>query len=161
MELWLPVSFTLILILPANSPQQRWFCDGAHVGIHCKHPLIIGIIIGQEFCFFFFVPSSIPDLSCLVGVQTWESRIEISALISRMKMTTKLRKQIAIASGKLYGLGPGKSVQKNFYHSRHPIICYYCWRIWTYRWIWCLFYIYYCYFDLLLPHIKPIRYSEN
>jgi cell division protein FtsW len=23
MELWLPVSFTLILILPANSPQQR------------------------------------------------------------------------------------------------------------------------------------------
>jgi cell division protein FtsW (lipid II flippase) len=24
-----------------------------------------------------------------------------------------------------------------------------------------LFYIYYCYSDLLLPHIKPIRYSEN
>jgi cell division protein FtsW len=29
----------------------------------------------------------------------------------------QIEAKIAIASGKIYGLGPGKSVQKNFYHN--------------------------------------------
>jgi cell division protein FtsW len=55
-----------------------------------------------------------PDSKLFSRVQTWESELRISARISLMKMTTKLRKQNRyIASGKIYGLGPGK-VSKEF-----------------------------------------------
>jgi cell division protein FtsW len=48
-------------------------------------------------------------------VTTWESRIENFSTDKPDEDDYQIEKaKIAIASGKIYGLGPGKSVQKNF-----------------------------------------------
>jgi cell division protein FtsW (lipid II flippase) len=47
-------------------------------------------------------------------VQTWKVGLRISARISLMKMTIKLRRQIAIAQGKLMDLVQGKVSRRIF-----------------------------------------------
>jgi cell division protein FtsW len=56
-ELWLPVFFTLILILPANfSTTALIFAMVLMLVFIGKYPLkYIGIIIGEEFCFLLFL----------------------------------------------------------------------------------------------------------
>jgi cell division protein FtsW len=119
-ELWLPVFFTLILILPANfSTTALIFSMILMLVFIGKYPLkYIGIIIGSGIlCLSFFVllSKAFPDSGLFSRVHTWESRIENFSTDKPDEDDYQIEKaKIAIASGKIYGLGPGKSVQKNF-----------------------------------------------
>ncbi|HEY4619156.1 MAG TPA: FtsW/RodA/SpoVE family cell cycle protein [Flavobacterium sp.] len=119
-ELWLPVFFTLILILPANfSTTALIFAMILMLVFIGKYPLkYIGIIIGSGIlflAFFILLSKAFPDSRFFSRVQTWESRIENFSTDKPDEDDYQIEKaKIAIASGKIYGLGPGKSVQKNF-----------------------------------------------
>jgi cell division protein FtsW len=61
------------------------------------------------------VAKAFPDAKFFNRVKTWESRIENFSTDKPDEDDYQIEKaKIAIASGQLYGLGPGKSVQKNF-----------------------------------------------
>jgi cell division protein FtsW len=119
-ELWLPVFFTLILILPANfSTTALIFAMILMLTFIGKYPLkYIGVIIGSGIlflAFFVLLSKAFPDSKLFSRVQTWESRIENYSTDKPDEDDYQIEKaKIAIASGKIYGLGPGKSVQKNF-----------------------------------------------
>jgi cell division protein FtsW len=119
-ELWLPVFITLILILPANfSTTALIFAMILMLVFIGKYPLkYIGIIIGSGIlflAFFVLVAKAFPDSRFFSRVTTWESRIENFSTDKPDEDDYQIEKaKIAIASGKIYGLGPGKSVQKNF-----------------------------------------------
>jgi cell division protein FtsW len=119
-ELWLPVFFTLILILPANfSTTALIFSMILMLTFIGKYPLkYIGIIIGSGLlflAFFVLLSKAFPDSRFFSRVHTWESRIENFSTDKPDEDDYQIEKaKIAIASGKIYGLGPGKSVQKNF-----------------------------------------------
>ena len=120
LQLWLPVFVTLILILPSNfSTAALIFLMVLMLVFVGHYPLkYIAIIIasGMLFLTFFFVlvkafPDAFPN-----RVDTWISRIE-SFRNNKPNPDDDYqieKAKIAIASGGLYGLGPGKSVQKNF-----------------------------------------------
>jgi cell division protein FtsW len=83
-----------------------------------KYPLkYIGVILGAGaigLLFFIFVAKSFPD-AFPTRVDTWMARIDNFATDKPDEDDYQIEKaKIAIASGGLYGLGPGKSVQKNF-----------------------------------------------
>ncbi|MFE3870061.1 FtsW/RodA/SpoVE family cell cycle protein [Flavobacterium sp. ZS1P70] len=119
-ELWLPVFFTLILILPANfSTTALIFSMILMLTFIGKYPLkYIGIIVGSGIlflAFFVLLSKAFPDSRFFSRVHTWESRIENFSTDKPDEDDYQIEKaKIAIASGKIYGLGPGKSVQKNF-----------------------------------------------
>ncbi|SDX32783.1 FtsW/RodA/SpoVE family cell cycle protein [Flavobacterium degerlachei] len=119
-ELWAPVFFTLILILPANfSTTALIFAMILMLVFIGKYPLkYIGIIIGSGIlflAFFVLLSKAFPESRFFSRVQTWESRIENFSTDKPDEDDYQIEKaKIAIASGKIYGLGPGKSVQKNF-----------------------------------------------
>jgi cell division protein FtsW len=118
-ELWTPVFITLIFILPANfSTAALIFSMVIMLVFIGKYPLkYIGIILGAGaigLLFFIFVAKSFPD-AFPNRVDTWMARIDNFATDKPDEDDYQIEKaKIAIASGGLYGLGPGKSVQKNF-----------------------------------------------
>jgi cell division protein FtsW len=77
----------------------------------------LGIIIGAGLVgliMFVLVAKAFPD-AMPNRVDTWMSRIERFSSDEPNEDDYQIEKaKIAIASGKIYGLGPGKSVQKNF-----------------------------------------------
>ena len=119
-ELWLPVFVTLILILPANfSTTALIFAMVLMLVFIGKYPLkYIGTIVGSGLlflAFFVLVAKAFPDSRFFSRVTTWENRIENFSTDKPDEDDYQIEKaKIAIASGKIYGLGPGKSVQKNF-----------------------------------------------
>jgi cell division protein FtsW len=119
-ELWLPVFITLILILPANfSTTALIFAMILMLVFIGKYPLkYIGAIVGSGIlflAFFVLVAKAFPDSRFFSRVTTWEKRIENFSTDKPDEDDYQIEKaKIAIASGKIYGLGPGKSVQKNF-----------------------------------------------
>ncbi|MEZ7497600.1 FtsW/RodA/SpoVE family cell cycle protein [Flavobacterium sp. Arc3] len=119
-ELWLPVFITLILILPANfSTTALIFAMILMLVFIGKYPLkYIGAIVGSGILFLVFfvlIAKAFPDSRFFSRVSTWESRIENFSTDKPDEDDYQIEKaKIAIASGKIYGLGPGKSVQKNF-----------------------------------------------
>ncbi|WP_309608743.1 FtsW/RodA/SpoVE family cell cycle protein [Flavobacterium sp.] len=119
LELWAPVFFTLMLILPANfSTAALIFSMVLMLVFIGKYPLKnIGIIIGMgilSFGMFILVVKAFPD-AFPNRVDTWMSRIENFASDKPGEDDYQIEKaKIAIASGGIYGLGPGKSIQKNF-----------------------------------------------
>jgi cell division protein FtsW len=118
-ELWAPVGFTLMLILPANfSTAALLFAMVILLVFIGKYPLkYIGsvILIGAlAFSFFLLVVKAFPD-AFPNRVDTWMSRIESFTTDKPDEDDYQIEKaKIAIASGGIYGVGPGKSVQKNF-----------------------------------------------
>ncbi|PRZ25146.1 FtsW/RodA/SpoVE family cell cycle protein [Flavobacterium granuli] len=118
-ELWLPVFVTLIFILPSNfSTTALIFSMIIMLVFIGKYPLkYIGFIIGMgvlSLTFFILVAKAFPD-AFKNRVHTWESRVESFFNDKPGEDDYQIEKaKIAIASGKIYGLGPGKSVQKNF-----------------------------------------------
>jgi cell division protein FtsW len=83
-----------------------------------KYPLkYIGAIVAVgivSLAFFVLVAKAFPG-AFNNRVSTWESRIENYMNNDNEEDDYQIEKaKIAIASGKIYGLGPGKSVQKNF-----------------------------------------------
>ena len=118
-ELWLPVFITLILILPANfSTAALIFSMVIMITFVGKYPLkYIGIILAAGIAgltFFILVAKAFPD-AFPNRVDTWMKRIDNFASDKPDEDVYQIEKaKIAIASGGIYGLGPGKSVQKNF-----------------------------------------------
>lgn len=119
-ELWAPVFITLMFILPANfSTTALIFSMVVMLAFIGKYPLkYIGIVIGSGvvfLMFFILVAKAFPDSRFFSRVGTWTSRIENFTTDKPDEDDYQIEKaKIAIASGGIYGLGPGKSVQKNF-----------------------------------------------
>ncbi|MFM2230825.1 MAG: putative peptidoglycan glycosyltransferase FtsW [Bacteroidota bacterium] len=118
-ELWLPVFITLGLIFPANfSTAALIFSMVIMIAFIGKYPIkyivmILGLAVAAAAFFILLVvafPKAFPN-----RVDTWKSRIENFTSDKPDEDDYQIEKaKIAIASGKIYGLGPGKSVQKNF-----------------------------------------------
>jgi cell division protein FtsW len=118
-ELWIPVFITLMFILPANfSTTALIFSMVTMLVFIGKYPVkYIGFIVGSGIVFLtFFIlvakafPGAFPN-----RVDTWISRIDNFTSDKPDEDDYQIEKaKIAIASGQIYGLGPGKSVQKNF-----------------------------------------------
>ncbi|MBG6060595.1 cell division protein FtsW [Flavobacterium sp. CG_9.1] len=119
-ELWLPVFITLIFILPSNfSTTALIFSMILMLAFIGKYPMkYIAVIVGSGIVFltfFVLISKAFPDAKFFSRVRTWESRIENFSTDKPDEDDYQIEKaKIAIASGKIYGLGPGKSVQKNF-----------------------------------------------
>ena len=118
-ELWLPVFITLVFILPANfSTSALIFSMVLMLAFVGKYPLkYIGIVVGVGIIgltFFILLAKAFPD-AFPNRVDTWISRVENYVSDKPDEDDYQIEKaKIAIASGGLQGLGPGKSVQKNF-----------------------------------------------
>ncbi|RTY90911.1 FtsW/RodA/SpoVE family cell cycle protein [Flavobacterium sp. GT3R68] len=119
LELWVPVFITLMLILPANfSTTALIFSMVVMLAFVGKYPLrYIGFVIGTGIVFLMFfvlVSKAFPDSRFFSRVGTWTSRIENFTTNKPDEDIYQIEQaKIAIASGGLKGLGPGKSVQKN------------------------------------------------
>lgn len=118
-ELWMPVFLVLILILPANfSTTALIFAMVCMLVFIGQYPVkylatIIGVGIVM-LTLFILMAKAFPD-AMPNRVKTWESRIERFSSNKSDEDNYQIDKaKIAIASGRIYGLGPGKSVQKNF-----------------------------------------------
>jgi cell division protein FtsW len=118
-DLWLPVFITLGLIFPANfSTAALLFAMVLMIAFIGKYPLqYIGLILALAVAaasFFLLLVISFPK-AFPNRVDTWKSRIENFTSDKPGEDDYQIEKaKIAIASGNVYGLGPGKSVQKNF-----------------------------------------------
>lgn len=118
-DLWIPVFITLMFILPANfSTAALIFAMVTMLAFIGKYPLkYIGLIIGSGvvvLTMFILVAKAFPD-AFPNRVDTWMSRIDSFTSDKPNEDDYQIEKaKIAIASGGVYGLGPGKSVQKNF-----------------------------------------------
>ncbi|WP_395059297.1 FtsW/RodA/SpoVE family cell cycle protein [Flavobacterium sp.] len=120
LELWAPVFFTLMLILPSNfSTTALIFSMVLMLTFIGKYPIKnIAVIIGigiLSLTFFILVVKVFPDAFKNSRVGTWESRIENFTSDKPDEDDYQIEKaKTAIATGGVYGLGPGKSIQKNF-----------------------------------------------
>ncbi|MEZ0005178.1 cell division protein FtsW [Flavobacterium sp. 28YEA47A] len=118
-ELWLPVFAVIMLILPANfSTAALIFLMVVMLVFVGKYPLkYLGIVIGAGvvgLTFFILVAKAFPD-AFPNRVDTWVSRIENFTSDKPDEDNYQIEKaKIAIATGGIYGVGPGKSIQKNF-----------------------------------------------
>ncbi|MFT6064308.1 MAG: cell division protein FtsW [Paraglaciecola sp.] len=117
-QLWLPVAAVLILILPANfSTTAIIFTMILLVVFVGGYPLkYTGFILGAgilALVFFVLVAKAFPD-AMPNRVQTWQNRIENFSDADSKEAYQVQKAKIAIATGGAIGVGPGKSVQKNF-----------------------------------------------
>ena len=119
LPLWVPVFLVLILILPANLSTAAIIFSMVIVlifigGYPVKYLLII-LFTSLMFLSFFIVsakafPNVFPN-----RVDTWISRLDNFFDGEKTEADYQIEKaKIAIASGGVTGLGPGKSIQKNF-----------------------------------------------
>ncbi len=118
LQLWLPVGAILMLILPANfSTTAIIFVMILMVTFIGGYPLkYLGLIVGVGIfmlAFFVLVAKAFPD-AMPNRVQTWQSRIENFSDGDNKEAYQVEKAKIAIATGGPIGVGPGKSVQKNF-----------------------------------------------
>jgi len=117
--LWVPVGIVLALILPANFSTTA--ISFAMILILCflgGYPAkyLAGIVGAGVLVLALFILSAraFPDAMKNSRVGTWSSRIENFASGNEEDNYQAEKAKIAIASGEIYGKGPGKSVQKNF-----------------------------------------------
>ena len=119
LPLWVPVFLTISLILPANfSTSAILFSMVMLLCFLGGYPLkyLMGILFSAVILFSIFILSvkAYPDLFPN-RVDTWKSRVESFVDSKETKSNYQIEKaKIAIATGGITGLGPGKSVQKNF-----------------------------------------------
>ena len=117
--MWLPVGFVLALILPANfSTTAITFVMVVLLAFLGGYPLkFIASILGVgilSLALFILTAKAFPDAMKNSRINTWSSRIENFASGESEDNYQAEKAKIAIASGEIYGKGPGKSVQKNF-----------------------------------------------
>jgi cell division protein FtsW len=118
LQLWLPVAAILLLILPANfSTTAIIFTMILMIVFIGGYPLkyiasILGIGI-LALSFFVLITKAFPD-AMPNRVQTWQSRIENFSQTEGKEAYQVEKAKIAIATGGVVGVGPGKSIQKNF-----------------------------------------------
>ncbi|GGK20848.1 cell division protein FtsW [Yeosuana aromativorans] len=119
LPLWVPVFLVLVLILPANLSTAaimfvmvvmlvfiggypiRYLLSILGMGILC---LALFVLVAKAF------PDAMPN-----RVDTWMSRLESFTNDDDTEADYQIEKaKIAIATGYIQGVGPGKSIQKNF-----------------------------------------------
>lgn len=119
LPLWIPVFVVLALILPANfSTTAIIFAMVVALVFIGGYPLrYLGIILGAGLIvltLFVLTAKAFPGVFPN-RVDTWMSRIENFTDKEDTEGDYQIEKaKIAIASGGVSGLGPGKSIQKNF-----------------------------------------------
>jgi cell division protein FtsW len=119
LPLWMPVFLVLILILPANFSTAAILFVLINILVFIGgYPIkYLGIIMGMgiiALVFFVLVAKAFPD-AMPNRIDTWMNRIENFANGEDTEADYQIEKaKIAIASGGISGLGPGKSIQKNF-----------------------------------------------
>ncbi|WP_435134287.1 FtsW/RodA/SpoVE family cell cycle protein [Formosa sp. A9] len=119
LPLWMPVFTVLILILPANfSTTAIIFLTVLVLVFLGGYPLkYLMLIVGAGvvgLAMFILVAKAFPD-AMPNRVDTWMSRIENFSNGEDTEEDYQIEKaKIAIASGGIQGMGPGKSIQKNF-----------------------------------------------
>lgn len=120
--LWLPVFITVGLILPSNfSTAALIFAMVLMLVFISNYPIkdlfiTLGISI-LGLAFFLLVAKAFPDNRLTSRVSTWEKRLTSFASETPKNSDDVYQVEIsktAIATGGIYGLGPGKSVQRNF-----------------------------------------------
>ena len=119
LPLWIPTLFILLLILPANFSTTAIIFSMVILlcfvgGYPIKH--LLGIVLSGILVLSIFIltikayPEIFPN-----RVDTWKSRIENFVNKENTTENYQIEKaKIAIATGGVRGLGPGKSIQKNF-----------------------------------------------
>ncbi len=117
-QLWLPVFAILILILPANfSTTAIIFTMILTLTFVGGYPIkYLGFILGVgilALAFFVLIAKAFPD-AMPNRVQTWQNRIENFSDGDSKEAYQVEKAKIAIATGGAVGVGPGKSIQKNF-----------------------------------------------
>ena len=119
LPLWLPVFLVLVLILPANFSTTAIIFTMVMAlaflgGYPVKYLLLILLSGVAAFALFILVAKAFPD-AMPNRIDTWASRIENFANGEDTEADYQIEKaKIAIASGYIKGVGPGKSTQKNF-----------------------------------------------
>lgn len=119
LPLWLPVFIVLVLILPANfSTAAIMFLMTVVLVFLGGYPVkYLLIIIGSgilSLVLFVLIAKAFPE-AMPNRIDTWMSRIETFSSDEVTEADYQIEKaKIAIASGGIKGLGPGKSKQKNF-----------------------------------------------
>ena len=119
LPLWIPVFFIILLILPANfSTAAILFCMVVMLTFLGGYPIrYLALIIGSGvviLVMFVLVAKTFPELMPN-RIDTWMSRIESFTDKEDTEADYQIEKaKIAIASGGIQGVGPGKSIQKNF-----------------------------------------------
>jgi len=119
LPLWLPVFLVLVLILPAN------FSTAAIIFVMVVMLVFLGgypvryllIIMGSgvlALALFILIAKAFPE-AMPNRIDTWMSRLESFSNDEVTEADYQIEKaKIAIASGGIQGVGPGKSIQKNF-----------------------------------------------
>ena len=119
LPLWMPVFVILALILPANfSTAAIMFLMVVILVFLGGYPLrYLAVIIGTgiiALVMFILLAKAFPE-AMPNRVDTWMSRFESFSDSEDTEADYQIEKaKIAIASGGIQGLGPGKSIQKNF-----------------------------------------------
>lgn len=119
LPLWIPVFLVLILILPANfSTAAIMFAMVMVLAFIGGYPFkYLAVIVGTGIvvlALFVLTAKAFPE-AMPNRVDTWMSRIENFSNGEDTEADYQIEKaKIAIATGEYVGLGPGKSVQKNF-----------------------------------------------
>ncbi|WP_166967261.1 FtsW/RodA/SpoVE family cell cycle protein [Yeosuana marina] len=119
LPLWLPVFLVLILILPANfSTAAIMFVMVVMLVFLGGYPIryllaILGVGV-LSLALFVLIAKAFPD-AMPNRVDTWMSRLDSFTNGDDTEADYQIEKaKIAIASGYIQGVGPGKSIQKNF-----------------------------------------------
>lgn len=119
LPLWFPVFLVLVLILPANFSTAAILFTmvivltflGGYPVRYIALILVSGVIV---LSFFVLVAKAFPEVMPN-RIDTWTNRIENFLNAEDTEADYQIQKaKIAIAAGGIQGLGPGKSIQKNF-----------------------------------------------
>jgi cell division protein FtsW len=119
LPLWMPVFLVLALILPSNfSTTAIMFTMVLVLVFLGGYPIkYLAVILGSGLIVltFFVLVAKMTDGPLKIKVNTWENRIKNYWNGEDTEADYQIEKaKIAIASGRIKGVGPGKSVQKNF-----------------------------------------------
>lgn len=119
LNLWLPVGLILMLILPANFSTTAIIFTmilvltflGGYPFKYLASIIGLGVLV---FALFILTAKAFPDAFQGSRINTWVSRVENFSKPDDEANYQAEKAKIAVASGEIYGRGPGKSNQKNF-----------------------------------------------
>ncbi len=120
LELWIPVFAVVALILPANFSTAAIIFSmviiQTFIGMYPFKYLTRVLLAGMLFLFLFIGTAKVFPGAFPNRVDTWISRVEnfTSGSDNEEEAYQIEKAKIAIATGGIQGVGPGKSVQRNF-----------------------------------------------
>jgi cell division protein FtsW len=119
-QIWMPVGAVLLFILPSNFSTAALMFAMVFMLLYIgQYPLkYLGIVLAigvAALALFFLLAQAFPKHKTFSRVNTWVSRIENFTTDKPDEDKYQIENaKIAIAVGKINGVGPGKSIQKNF-----------------------------------------------